>query len=361
MAGVWGVNTRWGVSTDDLALPRRVGYNQAMPASENWNMLGHDWAVQLLSEHVSRNQPRHAYLITGPTGVGRRTLALHMAQALNCPQPIAPGQPCLECRTCQAIERMQYPDLAVVEAEQEGGTLKVEQIRELQRSLSLAPYQGRYRIALLLRFEEANQNAANALLKTLEEPPPQVVILLTAQNVESLLPTIVSRCEVLRLRPLSLERTQTGLQEGGRLEPDQALLLAHVTGGRPGAALNLSQQPELMEQRQTALDDHARLLRASRVERFSYAEALAKDRDSIRGILLIWISLWRDVLLQSAGTTTPLANLDRAEEVAFLSQRVGLEAAQAALTALNRTLDLLDKNANTRLALEVLMLDLPKI
>src|SRR5512139_4054575 len=112
----------------------------------NWSLLGHEWAVDLLSQHVAQGQVRHAYLFTGPQGVGRRTLALRLAQALDCPQPTAPGQPCLKCSTCQRIQKMAYPDLSVVQAEQVGGTLKVEQVRELQHALSLAPYEGRYRV-----------------------------------------------------------------------------------------------------------------------------------------------------------------------------------------------------------------------
>jgi len=209
----------------------------------NWDMLGHEWAVELLRGHLAHNRVRHAYLFTGPQGVGRRTLALRLAQGLNCPQPSAPGVPCRSCRTCQRIERMQHPDLTVVHAEQVGGVLKVDQIREMQRGLSLSPYEARYRVALLLRFEEANPNAANALLKTLEEPPPQVVLILTAESAEVLLPTIVSRCEALHLRPLPLDVVGEGLQTRWGLPPDEARLLAHLSGGRPGYALHLHRTP----------------------------------------------------------------------------------------------------------------------
>ena len=106
---------------------------------------------------------------------------------------------------------MQHIDLSVVQAEREGGILKVEQVRELQQTLSLMPYEAAYRVALLLRFQEANANAQNALLKTLEEAPARVVLLLTADSPESLLPTIASRCEVLRLRPLAVERLESEL------------------------------------------------------------------------------------------------------------------------------------------------------
>lgn len=105
-------------------------------------MIGHEWAVSLLAEHVAQGRERHAYLLTGPAGVGRRTLALRFAQALNCTQPLVPGQPCRKCPSCKRIEQMVHPDLSLVEAEREGQILKIDQIRELQHTLSLAPYEG---------------------------------------------------------------------------------------------------------------------------------------------------------------------------------------------------------------------------
>lgn len=327
----------------------------------NWNLLGHEWAVNLLREHVARGEVRHAYLITGPRGVGRRTLALRLAQALNCAQPLAPGEPCLQCRVCTQIERMQHPDLSVVQAEQEGGTLKVDQVRELQRALALHPYEARYRVALLLRFEEAHPSAMNALLKTLEEPAAQVIMLLTAESAESLLPTIVSRCEVLRLRPLPLEQTQRGLQERWHTPPETAQLLAHISGGKPGYALRLFQEPERLEQRQLWLGEHLRLLVASRVERFAYADTLSKDREALRSVLHTWLSFWRDVMLKASGASAPLVNPDYQAEIESLAFQLGLPTSQRTANALGCTLDRLEQNVNARLAIEVLMLELPTL
>jgi DNA polymerase-3 subunit delta' len=334
----------------------------------NWSMLGHEWAVSLLRSHLVHDSPRHAYLITGPPGIGRRTLALHFAQALNCPTPIAPGEACLQCRTCQQIERMQHPDLAVVQAEWKGGTLKVEQVRDLQHTLALTPYEARYRVALLLRFEEAHPSAANALLKTLEEPAPQVILLLTAESAESLLPTIVSRCEVLRLRPLPLQTIQDGLNKQWGLKDEDARLLAHLSDGRPGYALQLHQNPEKLEKRKEWLEQQRQLMSANRVERFAFAEAKAhfKDKDDkiarladLKEMLLTWRSLWRDALLCASGASAPLANLDRSEEVQALAGRLDLLTIYQMVSNLERTLAQLEKNVNPQLALEVLLLGLP--
>jgi DNA polymerase-3 subunit delta' len=336
-----------------------------LPPLPNWGLIGHEWAVSLLQEHVAQGNLRHAYLLTGPQGLGRRTLALALAQALNCPQPVAPGQPCQACRTCQRIRDQVYPDLSLVQAEQVGGILKIDLVRELQRSLALTPYEGRYRVALLLRFEEANIQAQNALLKTLEEPNPQVVLVLTASSAENLLPTIVSRCEVLRLRPLPVEQVSQALETRWGMPPDRARLLAHVADGRPGMALQYHQQPELLEQRQAWLEELALLLPASRVERFAFVDKWLKDKEKdkedLRGLLISWLSLWRDVLLKSSQASTSITNLDWQPQVEAISSSLGLDQAYNVIYRIEQTLELLSKNINTRLALEVLMLDLPHI
>ena len=325
----------------------------------NWKMIGHEWAVQLLKQHVIQQSQRQAYLITGPESVGRRTLALHFAQALNCPQPLESGEPCYTCSTCVQIERMAHPDLTVTQAEIVGGQLKVDQVRELQHGLALAPYDAKYRIALILRFEEANAYAANALLKTLEEPPSQVIIILTAESAERLMPTIVSRCEVIRLRPLSTPVVDNGIQSVWNVPPDQANLLAHVSGGRPGYAFRLFQEPDQLALRNAYLDDLQKLLPGHRVERFEYAEAMAKNNDTLRETLKVWLSFWRDVMLRAGYSSAQITNIDRAETIDGLANKLELNEAHELVVSLERIFDQLDHNVNPRLAVEVFMLDLP--
>ena len=342
-----------------------------MEPNTNWGIFGHTWAVDMLRQHILRERVRHAYLFTGPQGIGRRTLALAFAQTLNCPQPLAPGEPCQTCHTCRRIREMVFPDLSVVQAEQVGGVLKVDQVRELQRSLALAPYEGRYRVALLLRMEEAHVSASNALLKTLEEPNPQVVLLLTAADAESLLPTIVSRCEVLRLRPLPLELVRQNLQDRLGFPPEDALLLSGISNGRPGYAINLHDNQTQRDQREEYLNDLLGLLNASRVERFAYAEAHTTDRDRdkqrekvqevIQHILPLWTSFWRDVLLQTAGTVETPANLDFQVQINTLAGQLDLQQVYRLVAQTELTLANIIRNVNARMAMEVLLLDLPRL
>lgn len=339
--------------------PESPRYNLVMQIEDNWGMLGHEWAVELLQGHLANQRMRHAYLITGPQGIGRRTLAVRVTQGLNCPQPISPGVACRTCHTCQRIERMQHPDLLIVQAEDVGGTLKVDQVRELLRGLSLAPYEAPFKVAFLLRFEEANPSAANALLKTLEEPPSQVILFVTARDTETLLPTIVSRCEVIRLRPVSIDEVSQGMQTMWGVPGDEAQLLAHLSNGRPGYAHWLHQNPEHRQQRSAWLEEHQQLLGAKRTERFQYAENLAKDRAEFMQVLQTWLSLWRDVMLKSSGAQTPITNLDCENQIDDLANRLSLDTAKQMVSHLEQTFSRLQRYTNPRLTAEVLLLNLP--
>lgn len=330
-----------------------------MEMDTNWNILGHEWAIDLLRSNLVNQRLRHAYLFCGPPGIGRRTLALKLAQSINCEQKEQAGDPCGNCPSCRQIEKMQHPDLTVVQAEQVGGNLKVQQIREMQHSLSLSPYTGRYRVALILRFEEANPNAANALLKTLEEPPKRVVLMLTATEPERLLPTIVSRCEIIRLRSLPLEFVSTGLQTHYGISQEKAELLAHISGGRPGLSIQYLQNPELLSKRHSYLEDLGHLLTARRVERFAYADQLSKGKDNIGDIMQTWTTFWRDVLLVQSGSDVPVTNLDWIDQIQKTAQQINVQKAKALIAKIDRAQYLLSRNVNKTLTLEVLVLDLP--
>ncbi len=332
-----------------------------------WNIFGHDWAVEMLRQHIQHNALRHAYLFTGPAGVGRRSLATRLVQAVQCQTPFAPGIPCQTCRVCKQIEAGQSIDLMVVQAEAEGGTLKVEQVREVTKFLSLKPYASPFKVVLFLRFQEANASAQNALLKTLEDAPPYALLLLTADNAEQLLPTIVSRCEVLRLRPAAVNAVTDFLASQG-MQAEKARLLGHLSGGRPGYALRLAADEKALAFRAEKLDDLRELLSSNRRARFAYAEKLAKDKDTFRQALFIWLSFWRDVLLRAAGlVVTPietsnslLTNLDRAEEVARLGERLSLSEARRLTEQCQQAIERLEKSVNARLLAEVTLMDWPQ-
>ena len=330
-----------------------------------WNIVGHEWAVELLKRDLAQGRVRHAYLFTGPEGVGKRTLVAEFARALLCE---GSEPPCGQCRHCKLHARASHPDLLMVAPEVSGkhvraAKVKIEPVRRLIYDLTLKPVEAQRRVACLVNFGAANDEAQNALLKTLEEPPGSAVMLVTAERAEDLLPTIVSRCEGVALRPLPLATVQDALVLRWDTPRERAEQLAHLSGGRLGWAVRMVQDGSALEARRERMEDLRRLLRGSRVERMAYAERLAQagSVDRMQETLELWLGFWRDVMLASAGATAPLVNVDCETEIRHLAGTVPPALAEQVLKAIRQTGEWLEKNVNARLALEVMLLDWPRI
>jgi len=338
-----------------------------MPVTRiDWpGVIGHEWAIDLLAGALLNNRLAHAYLLTGPAFIGKTTLARVFAQALNC--GAGDSAPCLSCRSCQLIANDGHPDVRLIEPVLSSSgrteTLRIDQVRGLQRELALSPYEGRYRVAIMTRFQQASLGAANALLKTLEEPPERVVLVLTADTVSPLLLTIVSRCQSLALRPLPLEKVESALLLHWHANEGQANQLAHLSGGRLGLAVRLLTDSHLLDRRREQLDALDALLGEDRAARFRYAEKMTRTKQGtmVRDVLELWSGWWRDVMLTAAWKvgSAPITNVDRKDQIRAGADRYGMESAGAVVRSIQETLRQLDRNANTRLALEVLMLSLP--
>lgn len=329
----------------------------------SWNLLGHDFAIAALQRDIQDDRLRHAYLIAGSAGLGKRTLALAFIKALLCEKQTG----CTECRPCKLVASGNHPDLFTIAPVISGKLIKsekigIDRIRDVIKALSLKPTEANRRIALVTNFETASEEAANAFLKTLEEPPGHSILILTTDNLESLLPTIRSRCEVITLRPLPTALIREALIERWHVLDDRAGLLAQLSGGRLGWAVNaIEDEGQLLERRAQRLEELGQLLKGSRATRFAYAESLAKDRQALKETLDLWLSWWRDVMLLAANANTPPINRDHQAALQQAADSLGPDSAAKAVESIQRTLALLPRNINARLAVEVLMLDLPRL
>jgi DNA polymerase-3 subunit delta' len=200
------------------------------------DVVGHQRPLQILGRVIDTGRVHHAYLFTGMEGIGKRLVALNMAKALNCVDQT--GEACDHCRSCQLMEKGMHPDLILINPT--GESIKIEQIRELQRSIAFKPYEARWRVILVDRAEQLTREAANALLKTLEEPPPRTMIILSAITTETLPPTVLSRCQRIRFNPLSQEEAKKVLID--RLSAEEISILAPLAGGSPGRALQMNRE-----------------------------------------------------------------------------------------------------------------------
>ncbi len=332
----------------------------------SWNVIGHDWAVKQLQTAIVHSRIGHAYLITGPAQVGRTTLALALAQAVNCTDQYLNNRPCGVCRSCKLIASGRHPDIYLVAPQVSArgrSTLKIDQIRQLQKDLTLAAIEGRHKVAILRHFDTANPSAANAFLKTLEEPPPNVILILTASEADAMLPTINSRCRTFNLRPVSTQLIHQTLENKGTLSPDQAQQIAHLANGRIGWALQAAADPEIWQAHAAHLTQLQEILGQNRVGRFAIAEKLAKKPEQLHGRLQTWSTWWRDLTMLAWGDlpTEKLINIAHYDTLNRLVAAVPQEKLLESLKQTDQAVWQLNRNANVRLVLECLFLSYPKV
>lgn len=331
-----------------------------------WPVFGHDWAVQYLTKGLIHRRVRHAYLIVGPRSIGKWTLAHAFAMALNCEAPDVAGRPCLNCPACKKIQRGSHTDLIYSETDATTGTLKIDAVRGVARLLAMKPYEGRYRVAIMDDFHMAAGPAQDALLKTLEEPPPHAVLILLATSGEPILSTITSRSQVIRLRPVARGVIRDVLMAQYNLDAHRADQVARFSGGRIGWAIEAAQNPEALEIRDEALDLLIALLGQPRRGRFDLAASLQRDaqknkqeRANVARLLELWLTFWRDLVLHLSGGDVPLTNIDRQAAIQQLAYDVTLDDALKAVHATQQALDRWQLPLNLRLALETLFLAYP--
>lgn len=195
--------------------------------------LGQSKAVALLSNALKNDRLAHAYLFTGPEGVGKATTARQFAATLLCSSNTTDG-PCGSCNTCQQFASGNNPDFLHIRPQ--GATIKINQVRDLKKTIGFPPLESPCRVILLDEVHTMRREAGNSLLKLLEEPPPDNILLLTAIDSEPILPTIVSRCQVIPFYPLSTELAAEIIQRNMDMSGEDAMNLARLTGGCPGLA-----------------------------------------------------------------------------------------------------------------------------
>jgi DNA polymerase-3 subunit delta' len=339
--------------------------------------VGHDKAVKALTRAIDSDRIAHAYLIAGPPQIGKMTLAMDIVRAINCvadEQPNMFGEtepkPCNTCGPCDRITRGLHTDVRVesLGEDSRGRTqtlISIDQVREVQREASLRPSEGKYRVFIFDRAEYLSQGAATALLKTLEEPPDQVIFILAATDSDRLLPTISSRCQTYRLRPIRQSVIAEHLKSQYEAEEEAAEEIARLSEGRIGWAISTVADSSVLEAIEEKITTVESVVQAGLEARFEYAEKLARafgrDRDAVRDELVVWLEWWRDMMIVKAGLPRYVKHLARLDTFQAGAAKITVEEVAKAVSAVEETARRLDRNANARLALDNMMLAMPRI
>jgi len=224
-----------------------------------WQVMGQDRAVSLLQRGLERSSTAHAYLFIGPPHVGKMTLALNLAQALNCP---AADPPCGECPSCLKITAANHADVQIIGISHNGNSaavktlteIGIDRIREIQHAASLPPFEGNYKLFIIDGAEHLSLEAANCLLKTLEEPVGKVVFILLTTNEDLLPTTVISRCQRVELPPIAPSHVEQALTRIGNVPEDKVRLLARLCRGSLGWAITAAADDHLLQQRDEAIE-----------------------------------------------------------------------------------------------------------
>ncbi|MDA0264635.1 MAG: DNA polymerase III subunit delta' [Chloroflexi bacterium] len=332
-----------------------------------WTVFGQDILLRRLELSLRQRKQSHAYLISGAPHVGKMALAINLSQAVNCLE--GPGVPCGSCVQCTRIAQGLHADIRTLapgrgeDARSPKTVIGIDQVREVQHWVSLNPFEGSCSVVIVDGAESMSEDAANALLKTLEEPPAQVMILVLTSDEHALLSTVRSRCQTLTMAPMSKEGMVDRLVNAHQVAPEQAEQLFRLSRGCMGWAIRALNDSQVLEQRQADLEKIRETLEAGLETRFTYANEVASlfgsDRDAAKDLLALWLRWWRDLLLIKEGAEEFLHNSDHADSLR--SQASGLNTPQIVrfINHLMTTLSSLDSNASPRLTMEVLMINLP--
>jgi DNA polymerase-3 subunit delta' len=333
------------------------------------DLVDQDHAVMLLRSAARGGRVSHAYLFVGPAGVGRFDTASAFAQRLNC-ERVADDDGCGQCRTCTLIAKGQYPDVRVVDVkrglllhddaeERKKKIISIEQVRALRREVVYPPLEGLWKVYVFVDADQMQIEAGNSLLKVLEEPPPRVVIILLAESTVPMLPTVVSRCQLVRFSLVPASAIEEALVARYNVPKGKARFLSALAGGQLGKAITWATSEGALQMRERTLELLQRLEHADALDRMDAAEGLAKEKDTLGDLLDIALFWYRDILVwQESQDESLLINLDCKEMISKLAAQVPTRALTARINAVEEAKDSIHRNVHPRLALETLFLRL---
>ncbi|MFH1173268.1 MAG: DNA polymerase III subunit delta' [bacterium] len=329
----------------------------------NWDFVGNGNIVEYLKKSLLNRQLVHGYLFYGPDHVGKEKLANFFINSILCADQASGSVPCQTCLHCQQLAKGIHPDVFWLNRQEGKKNISIEQVNELRNKLGMSSFLNSYKIAVIQEADKMSRGAANALLKTLEEPAKKTIVILITSKISFLPETIVSRCQILRFKPVATLAISEYLTGQG-IERYLASVIANLSAGRPGLAINLSEDSDLLNYYQERAKVFLKLKAGDISQRFKEVKSLVDGSDSysekndgLLDVLDIWLSVLRDIFLIKSLSVDLIKNIFIQEELEKLASRYSYGRLREIIKNLKQTQDYLRQNVNQQLALENLVIN----
>lgn len=318
------------------------------------NVVGQGRVVSYLEKTLMQSKTTHAYMIEGVKGLGKKNLAYELAKGICCESK--EDKPCGVCKSCSKAERGTNRNIIYLEEEK---AIKIESIREIQEEIKVKTFDGSIRVYIICDSDKMTVQAQNALLKTLEEPPAKVVIILTNINANRLLPTIVSRCQVIKLKPIKEEDMRKYLNEKKNLSWSQSKIVASLSDGIIGKALKTLEDETYVKRRELVLNIIDKISTTSVFDVLKSAEFFNEEKENIMELLDILVTWYRDLIIyKETEQLDYVINCDKIEEIILQSKKNEFSKIRNIILMIEETRANINSNANYQLSIEVMLLNI---
>lgn len=322
-------------------------------------IIGHERVIENMQKTIKKQTVSHSYIFEGPDSTGKFLVAKAFAKTLLC--TVKKGFPCNQCSSCIKFDSGNHPDL-YIEASTES-SIKKEQIEELQKTIRVLPYESEKKVYIIEDAHKMTKEAQNCFLKTLEEPPSYAIIILTVNNSHSILPTVLSRCQVIRFRPVENKLIEETLIKRYGQSQEKAKFISSFSNGVVGKAINLSQSERFNDIRDNTIDIIDCILKDNdKYRTLSFVDFFDKEKDAIDDILDI-ISVWfRDILvIKETGNSKIITNMDKLDTIEKQANKLSKSKINDIIDIVEKTKNDIKSNVNYQLSLEVMLLKIQEV
>ncbi|MFA6320771.1 MAG: DNA polymerase III subunit delta' [Candidatus Omnitrophota bacterium] len=308
---------------------------------------GQDNAIDFIRNSVANDRVSNAYMFIGPSGIGKKLTAVNFAKALNCLSPKG-GASCDECVQCRKIDASNHPDFRIFSPAKEDASFGIDKIRAITKDIGLKPYEGKKKVYILDSADSMTQEAQNALLKTLEEPPSDSVLILIVENVSNIFSTIQSRAKRVRFFPLATDEVGRILIDKYELDEKKAQVLARLSSGELGKALAYNEE--------AFFNKRNRIIDSLRCGAMLDSDFDGFSKSDIRIALDVMLTWYRDIMIAKTGVNTraALVNVDKLDLIDKEAKKFDFKELNNMISQVILTSSFLEQNINPKLALGVL-------